>query len=46
MTESGHKSKLTVASHFEGHLGYRSSNRIHSRTGESLMEVIHVMNLF
>ena len=44
MTESGHKSKLTVASHFDGHLGYRSSNKIHIRTGESRMKVIHIMN--
>ena len=44
ITESGHKSKLTVASHFDGHLGYRSSNKIHIRTGESRMKVIHIMN--
>ena len=44
MSESGHKSKLTVASHFDGHLCYRSSNKIHIRTGESRMKVIHIMN--
>ena len=44
MTDSGHKSKLTVASHFDGQLGYRSSNKIHIRTGESRVKVIHIMN--